>query len=173
MRLDKPDVAHRKKLLDGFLNIFLSNPDLMVARSQINLCEVTCIMKLIYQLINAWNGVPVLDCPFVLHPVINAHPQCTILLLHHHNQRSKRRLARPDVTHRKKFLDGFLNLILEPLRMLVWYNHHGFSTLLQLNDVLNTSVWWSTRWDVTEDYHTSLSTFVCQDDTLSYDVPPM
>ena len=56
------------------LNIFLSNSDLMVVGSQINCHKVTCTVKLINQLINLWDGVPVLDCPFVQYPIINAHP---------------------------------------------------------------------------------------------------
>jgi len=65
----------------GLVYILLSDPDLMIARSKFNLQKVHCPMKLIKQLINPRNGVPVFNGIIVQIPIINAHPYSIVIFL--------------------------------------------------------------------------------------------
>jgi hypothetical protein len=70
------EVASERDLL----YILLPDVDLMIPGSQINLGEKNCPMQLAHQLIYVRNGVPILYHFLVESFVIDAHPQCAILL---------------------------------------------------------------------------------------------
>ena len=63
-------------------NILLPHTNLVVPGSQVNLQEELRSPHLIHQLIYPWNGVPILHGLLVESLVVNAHPQCVVLLLH-------------------------------------------------------------------------------------------
>jgi hypothetical protein len=127
----------------SFGNILLSDSDLVVPRSKINLRKIHCSVQLIQKLVDPGNRVPVLDRLLIQCSIVNAHPHCAILLLHQHYRRSEWTRARPDVSHLQQFLNGLLNLILEFLWMPVGSGDHRFFSLFQFNSVLKSPVWWS------------------------------
>ena len=107
-KLKVPIVATKCCLWD----VLIPNSDLVVPRTQIDLREVLGSSKLIHQLINAGNGVPVHEGLLVKGSVVYAHPKGPILLLHQHYGRSKWTGTRPDVTQSKQLLNSLLYLIL-------------------------------------------------------------
>ena len=66
----------------GLGNVLLPHTNLVVPGSQVNLREELRPPQLIHQIINPWNRVHVLHRFLVQGPVVNAHPQCVVLLLH-------------------------------------------------------------------------------------------
>ena len=86
--------------------------------------------QLVHQLIDHRYGVPILQGLLVQGPVVNAHLQCTILLLHQHHRRSKRTRARSNVPKSQKLLDSPLNLILIGLGVPIGGGDHSLYALL-------------------------------------------
>ena len=64
----------------GLGNIFISDPQLMVPRSQVNLQKYFGSSYLIKQIIDPREWVTILSSHFVQLTVINAHPHRTVLL---------------------------------------------------------------------------------------------
>ena len=64
-----------------FGDVLVPYPDLMVPRAKIDLGEVLGSLKLIHEFVNSGNGIPVLNGIFVECSIVDAHSQCTILLL--------------------------------------------------------------------------------------------
>ena len=58
---------------------------MVVARLQINLIEVFGLRELIKEVVDSGNQVPVSDCNFVQHTVINAEWSGSIFLLYQHD----------------------------------------------------------------------------------------
>ena len=79
-------------------DILLPHLDLMVPGPQINIGEIFGSPRLIHEFIDPGYRVPVLQSLLVQGPIINAHPQCAIFLLHQNHRRSKRTSTRPDVS---------------------------------------------------------------------------
>ena len=65
-------------------DVLILNSDLVVPRMQIDLREVLGSSKLIHQLVNAGNRVPVLKSFTVEGPVVDTHSEGSILLHQHY-----------------------------------------------------------------------------------------
>ena len=63
-------------------NIFLCDPDLVVARSQIDLAEDLSAVEPVYKLIDSRERVPILDHLFVECSIVYAHSEIAAFLLH-------------------------------------------------------------------------------------------
>ena len=64
-----------------FGDVLVPYSNLMVPRVKINLGEVFGTPKFIHEFINSRDGIPILNGLFVEFSIVNAHLQCTILLL--------------------------------------------------------------------------------------------
>ena len=62
--------------------ILLTDPELMISGPHIYLREHVGSLKLVKQVINAWQRIFVLHSDTIQQFVINAHPQATIFLLY-------------------------------------------------------------------------------------------
>ena len=64
------------------VHILITDPELMISEPQIYLLEHVGSLKLVKQVINAWQWLLDLHGDDVQHSVINVHPQSAILLLY-------------------------------------------------------------------------------------------
>ena len=65
---------------DGFLDILLSNSNLIIARLQVNFRENFCSLQLIEQVLNTREWILVLDSDLVEATIINTQAQTKIFL---------------------------------------------------------------------------------------------
>jgi len=63
-------------------DVLLLDADLVVARAEVNLGEETCTMEAIQEVVDAGDGVPVLDGDLVEGTVVHTQAEGSILLLH-------------------------------------------------------------------------------------------
>ena len=63
-------------------DILRANPQLMITRMQIDLREHTSTLELIKEILNAWQGMLVLDGDCIQLPIIDTHPFRAILLIY-------------------------------------------------------------------------------------------
>jgi hypothetical protein len=72
-----------------FKFIWSSHSYLMVARSEIQLCEPLSPSKFIQQFIHSWQGVFVFDSNGIQMSLIHTKPPCAIFFLHQKDRRGK------------------------------------------------------------------------------------
>ena len=65
-----------------FLNVTISDSELMITRSEVYLSEMTSTLKLVKQVINPEDGILILDCDLVQLAIVNAHSEIIIFLLY-------------------------------------------------------------------------------------------
>jgi len=68
-----------------FVDFLLSDLVLMIPKLKIDLREVECTMKLIYQIIDPRYRVSILDCLLIKIRVVDAHIHHSILLPHQYH----------------------------------------------------------------------------------------
>src|ERR1044071_377406 len=85
-------------------NIFIVDSKLMITRTEINLREVGCSLKLIEEIVNPRKWITSLDGEFVEFTVVNTHSKRTILLFNEQDRGSPWRRTRANEPFIRKFL---------------------------------------------------------------------
>jgi len=78
-------------------DILRANPQLMITRMQIDLREHTSTLELIKEILNAWQGMLVLDGDCIQIPIVDVHSLRAVLLLYKQYRKSPRREAAADI----------------------------------------------------------------------------
>jgi hypothetical protein len=92
--------------------IALLHPNIVVAPSDIQLCEVATVVKLINEFGDQWERVAILHCHCVEHLIVLYEVKQTVLLLDEEDGGHHRRLQRTYLTSLKVFDNEFIKLFL-------------------------------------------------------------
>lgn len=69
----------------GLPGAVLPNPELVIARLQVQLGEVESMLQLVQEIVNSWERVPVLDANFVEDAVVDTHSSPAVFFWHQHD----------------------------------------------------------------------------------------
>ncbi|KAJ0555994.1 hypothetical protein HanIR_Chr07g0308621 [Helianthus annuus] len=87
-----------------FGDVLISDSQLMVSRSQINLGVIARPLQLVEQVVNTWKRITILHNHIVKLAIVNTHPESTVFLLHKQDCSSPGRRARTYETLFQEFL---------------------------------------------------------------------
>jgi len=110
--------------------VFLPHSNLMITIYKVKIWEELCSMDLIHELINPWDGIPILHYLLVQCSKINAHPQGSILFLNHNNWRSIRDWTRPYENQFQNLFNCLLNIISNHFSVPIGMNFYSLGSYL-------------------------------------------
>ena len=82
VQMTKPQIHNDHVKIWRLFSLTIYNSELMITRSEVYVWKITNTMKLVKQVINTGNGIFILNCDLVQLPIVDAHLERTIFLLH-------------------------------------------------------------------------------------------